>query len=77
MNELNLQNPDFLEFISGLRIDENCISVLISSPGYWGTELVSLNKIFDPVQTWTNHACDDITTFRELKNHIANCRAGL
>jgi hypothetical protein len=77
MPELNLQNPNFLEIVSGASIDENCISVEIFSPGKCSTELTSLNKIFDPVQTWSNHDCDDITTFRELRNHIADCRAGL
>lgn len=77
MNELNLQNPEFLEIIIAINIDENRICIEVSSSGIWSTTLMSLNNVFDPVQYWINDERDDITTFKELENHIPNRGTGL
>ena len=69
MNELNLQNPEFLRCIRDVNLDNNKISIIISF-----REIImffdSYNKIFDNVQIWQTKFFVQVKSFNELDELI-------
>lgn len=74
MNELNLQNPDFLRYIGQIaqsfpdgdvfivlqtRIDD--LTILRLYPD---------NKIFHDLQWWWHPRCEPMSSFEDLKNYL-------
>jgi hypothetical protein len=77
MNELNLQNPEFLERITYARWDEMSIKVFIVIKGktmYITQRLFTRDKPLDNVQRWSNEDGMKIDTLSELDQRINKWR---
>lgn len=77
MNELNLQNPEFLERITYARWDEMSIKVFIVIKGKTMDtthKLYTWDKPLDNVQRWSNEDGMKIDTLSELDQRIDKWR---
>lgn len=71
MNELNLQNPAFLNYVVSVHVNSALMAVRIkSSLGRPPFEILSHNGPLDSIQYWIFLGKKDITTFEELNKSI-------
>lgn len=74
MNELNLQNPEFLKYIGHISQSfpdgEVCIVLRTKIDDLTILRLHRDNKIFHNLQCWWHPGCNSMSSFEDLENYL-------